>query len=102
MKVIDLLNKIANGEARPDYIEFINDFTKETENMFVCSENIFYYLDNGDLKLNTVVSALEEKEEYKEIEKLDVKNKYYADYTKTLCEKIDEIIDVVNELKKGK
>ena len=46
MKVIDLLNKIANGEEVPKYITYVNRLNDEFGTMMVCKENIIYKLDN--------------------------------------------------------
>ena len=98
MKVIDLLNKIANGEEVPEFIEIENKFTNENEMLFACTENIFHCLDNRELNLNSIISPIEEKEEDKEIEQI----KICVGSDTYLVDKINELIDAVNELKKGK
>lgn len=61
MKVIDLLNKIANGEEVPKYVKYINRTSLDTEDtMMVCKENLFYKLDNLEIKLNDEVEIIEE------------------------------------------
>jgi hypothetical protein len=116
MKVIDLLNKIANGEKVPEFIEVTNRFTKENEILFTCTENIFYCLDNNELTLNSIISAVEDKEE-KDIEELDIQTNNgeavcLRNEAGTLCgmnkhsivmaKKINELIKAVNKLREGK
>ncbi len=61
MKVIDLLNKIANGEEVPKYIQYYNMLKDKTDIMMVCKENIFYKLDNLEIQLNSRVEIAEEE-----------------------------------------
>lgn len=73
MKIIDLLNKIANGEEVPKYINYIHRaLGKDT--MFVCSENIINKLDQGAIELNDEVEIIEDtpKEEKKIPEKITI------------------------------
>ena len=100
MKVIDLLNKIANGEKVPKFI--------------VC-EDTYYLGDNGFLReqgvgetqwyidKNWLNEEAEIIEEDKKIEKLmyrweETENGYEI-CDEELVNKINEIIDVVNKLK---
>ena len=41
MKVIDLLNKIANGEEVPEYVQYYNMLQDKLDTMMVCKENIY-------------------------------------------------------------
>ena len=113
IKIIDLLNKIANGEEVPKKIRFDN-----TNWNRICDEKNVYYVNDTDddlfiyffrknltFTLNDKVEIIEEE---KEIEKCDVL-KHCVDFTKNenilldnqlgLQKKINELIDVVNELK---
>lgn len=109
MKVIDLLNKIANGEEVPYgimggsipyyYDKDRNDFVGGISNSsyFTCFYNIAEYL-------NLEVEIIEED---KEIEELSFNNgmKEFIDVYHELERynyKINELIKAVNELKKGK
>lgn len=94
MKVIDLLNKIANGEEVPKKIKY-DDFIfywnisksayYEIENHCIFSDNIIL-----DLSLNDEVEIIEED---KKIEKL--KSPFS---TFDIVDKINEIRDVINEI----
>jgi len=107
MKVIDLLNKIANGEELPKKIKYdgyewifckeFNDYKKEYD------EYTDWLFEEYNL-INCLNDEIEIIEEDKPIKKL----KLYTNYeilednirtTREICFKINEIIDVVNELK---
>ena len=60
MKVIDLLNKIANGEKVP-YIRYFNRLDREKLVMLTCEENLIYRLNEGSLNLNDEVEFIEEE-----------------------------------------
>ena len=92
MKIIDLLNKIANGEEMPKYIQYYNMLKGKTDIMMVCKENIFYKLDQLEIQLNSRVEILEE--EKKIPEKLNISNfpKHNNSLKKTAI-KLNEIID---------
>lgn len=103
MKVIDLLNKIANGEEVPHFkifeIEyFLNDRgnlrEKEEDRP---SEDTRWYIDSK--WLNTEVEIIEED---KKIEKLEyIKNGEFVEIpsNEILMNKINEIIDYLEENK---
>ena len=71
MKIIDLLNKIANGEEVPKYVQYYNMLKDKTDIMMVCKENIFYKLDQLEIQLNSKIESIEE--EKKIPEKLDIR-----------------------------
>ena len=117
MKIIDLLNKIANGEDVPKIIQY-NDYK------FLCEfdkvHDIFYYKnEEGDLLLSMIActqqlnDTVEIIEEDKQIGKLIVDDTWvgYIDEDRTtkyssrcvdvtLAKKINELIDKLNELSK--
>ncbi len=123
MKVIDLLNKIANGEEVPNKIR-IDHWCYE----FEWVEHINnYYDESADVDLMSVLSMDKEElnygvkiiEEDKQIEKIeisyagDIEEKIFYEEsdkpnhrilwdagTELLINKINEIIDKVNELEK--
>ena len=70
MKVIDLLNKISNGEEVPNYIEYYNCKTNKNEIMMVCELNIIYKLNHEEMFLNDEIEEIEIIEEDKPIEKI--------------------------------
>ena len=61
--VIQLLNKIANGEEVPENIKYHNRNLKETDIMLCCKENIIDKLDCNSIYLNDIVEIIEEQEE---------------------------------------
>lgn len=72
MKVIDLLNKIANKDLdTPDYIEYFDRETSKSNKMMVCEENIIYYMNRKALFLNDEVEIIE-PQEHKIPEKLEI------------------------------
>jgi hypothetical protein len=101
MKVIDLLNKIAKGEATNE-----TDFALK-EDKKITTMNIFieeYYL-------NTEVLNMEIEEKVRKIEPCDFDiTKVFKDldtvqvsqFTAGIVNKLDEIIDEVNKLKEEK
>lgn len=101
MKVIDLLNKIANGEEVPKYITYVNRLNDEFETMMICKENIIYKLDNDIIELNSVVEVTEE--EKKIPEKLSTKTPFDDKEKEVFIlenrVKINEIIDYLVCLK---
>lgn len=100
MKVIDLLNKIANGEEIPNQIKYYGlEYTldkKQDDYMIVCSG----LLDdiNTFSQLNDEVEVIEED---KKIEKLylNKSSDIWAGKTDTeiITDKINEIIEVIND-----
>lgn len=113
IKIIDLLNKIANGEEVPKEIKFDGElcsFDNEDKDYY-CEQygNIVWYLvdtrNNMSEVLDTEVEIIEED---KKIEKLITLSGYDSSsmqrhYVKIneVCNKINEIIDRLNEMDKG-
>lgn len=112
MKVIDLFNKKANGEEVPKKIRIAGwcykfEWVKHDEN---------YYDKNADIDLMSCLSMCEDEfnreveiiEEDKPIEKITIDLNYANHYSKAnvkangkyLAEKINEIIDRLNNLEK--
>ena len=93
MKVIDLLNKIANGEDVPKKIKAGNiiwSFDKKEKTYFMNNTNIqLFYVEEITKKLNDEVEILEE--EQKIPEKLKKANMTHNQAK--LANKINEIID---------
>ena len=113
MKVIDLLNKIANGEEAPKKIKYNNEtFTiREEKDDYVSEKNLFtdrYSL----LDLNEEVEIIEEDKKIKRIQSCGdnlyseyigqwlVNKENYTEYDELLMNKINEIIDKLNEMEK--
>ena len=110
MKVIDLLNKIAKGEEVPkkiDYNKKVYEYDKEQSDFCHFSINYYeYFLDdiNTIEQLNDEVEIMKEKE----IEKLELgdisPNGEYLILVKDekIQDKINELIDEINSIKKEK
>ena len=119
MKIIDLLNKIANGEEVPkkiridhwcykfEWVEHLDNYYDKSADLDLTSA-----LSMSKEELNYEVKIIEEEieiiEEDKPIEKITIDLNYANHYSKAnvkangkyLAEKINEIIDEVNKLKK--
>lgn len=125
IKIIDLFIKIANGEEVPQKIKYCDkcwiyekryqdyDYKKDGYTDGILLQDLFRGYDNT---LNILNFELEIIEEEKEIEKIKSNGiEFYSDYinawikkeeTVAYCEylmnKINELIDAVNELKRNK
>ncbi len=108
MKIIDLLNKIANGEETPNKFKYDNlTFTKRCDGV--------YFDNDGDelhsslsIDLSNLNDEIEIITEDKKIEKLTLYGNNYA-YTSNLEQefghiqfKINELIDKVNNMENNK
>ena len=108
MKVIDLLNKIANGEEVPSPIYYKKLYFDFDDGDYFNQKTTYWLFNDNDIEsiLNDEVEIIEED---KEIEKI----KYYddsiawvidgawqlSDIDKIAIDKINEIIDKINEEK---
>lgn len=121
MKVIDLLNKIANGEEVPKKIKYQGDiysYDEEFELYMLKGEEISLLQNVYECDLTDEIEIIEE---YKEIEELEIfrneemgegyfiipKNTYFDkidlnNAEAEICFVINKLIKAVNELKKGK
>ena len=113
IKVIDLLNKIANGEEVPKKIKWLGQIYEYS------NSNRFYYQNGWSMYrdfykegncLNEEVEIIDEAKEYK-IQKIYhcetslTQNEVEIFITENLnqmVDKINELIDAVNELKRDK
>ena len=109
IKIIDLLNKIANGEEVPKKIKFEND-------IYIHIDNYCYHCEETNLilsdrifaeysKLNDYVEIIEEPKKIEKIEK-PTQDEYLYSTGKELYEndmkvydKVNELIDEINNLK---
>ena len=104
MKVIDLLNKIANGEEVPEIIKYKNEnlyFDYETTNYFN-DEDMHSLFCGAQFILNDEVEIIEEDKDIEEISFRDIAisiNETYNDNVDVLMNKINELIREVNKLK---
>lgn len=109
MKVIDLLNKIANGEEVPKKIKFYGNYYIWYDNRYTGNEG--YCLEpvrsdsNSFLEINTVydlnyeVEIAEEPEEKKIPEKLENEHEFYsyAEYEENKNE-IDKVLYILKAI----
>lgn len=107
MKIIDLLNKIANGEEVPERIKIgTHIFTRfdysKGDGTYISSyqsDDGLYFIQDYSYPqdLNKEVEIIEDKK----IEKIDELNNE-SDEFKVLRKKVNEIIDEIIKLKEGK
>ena len=119
IKVIDLLNKIANGEEVPKSIKYVDNILKYDESIqeyigipITGAEEFFSYLFVNKPTLSFINEEVEIIEEDKLIEPIvmsvildDYSNNNETKLAKKVhnCEsKINELIDAVNKMKEGK
>ena len=101
MKVIDLLNKIANGEEVPKKIKktWVYEWTyDELRNDFCYITTEGERFDSDWLIINMLDSEVEIIEEDKKIKKIGLINPCESEADAILHKKIDEIIDKINEM----
>ena len=111
MKVIELLNKIANGEEVPKKIEYntllwnyCNDVGDYSDTEWYLFKDIMTEVDNNVEFLNNEVEIIEEN---KKISKLDLYESngngtfVISKNDEKIQNKINEIIDKLNELKEN-
>ena len=106
MKIIELLNKIANSEEVPKeikYKDWLYEFEKDC-NDYLCSYDSLLYRENDDVKefLNDEVEIIEEDKKIKKLDYVhpDISCSYNESEILLRVEenknKINEIIEVIN------
>lgn len=101
MRIIDLLNKIANGEEVPKKVKYKTHYWKyrEEEKDYIDNEGDYVFdCSNYDIPemLNNEVEILEEEKKIPE----KIKDKYCSQISKVeLAQKYNEIIDYLQYLK---
>ena len=116
MKIIDLLNKIANGEEVPKKIGY-NKLEETENNVYTYSkkEKDYIYLDefaeneyffeqifnSTIMDLNDEIEVIEEIiEEEKEIEKIDFRTlNTQKEKNRVMKDTINQLIDVINDMR---
>ena len=111
MKVIDLLNKINNGEEVPEKIKFNGiefeyderqeEYNHQRDDGYY--ETLLYVVMNTHFissLLRAEVEVIEEKKEIKEIEITEEDRAFYSETTVDIIEKTNEIVRAVNKLTK--
>lgn len=102
MKVIDLLNKKANGEELPSEINCYNQAFYLSDGIYIAKNQVGkYFEDYFDFSsLDYEVEIIEDTpKEDKKIEKIGLSELYgieFNDAKYTICGKINEIIDHLN------
>lgn len=100
MKIIDLLNKIANGEGVPiKLLAFGKHYEwKQPVKDYMNEDGDYLIEELISVDLNSICEEIPLIEEDKKIEKLiePIASEYTYDYAKKICHKINEIIDVIN------
>ena len=115
MKVIDLLNKIANGEEIPEKFKFAGQ-TFEKQGSYIEDADGDSIFDSMFTDFSNINDEVEIVEENKKIEKLEIVHNGSANayallneygtkcaltkHSKVMCDKINEIIDKLNEMEK--
>lgn len=109
MRVIDLLNKIANGEKIPNKIKYGKDIYEYDDGFDYVKDDMEhpYFAENYCNDYNSLNSEVEIIEEDKKIEKLgwvdynvEFTHKDFNKEFRNIANKIDEIIDRLNEMEK--
>lgn len=113
IRVIDLLNKIANGEEVPKKIRYKNDILKyyeEVQDYFGVSKTgsgaFFNYLfvnKRTDKFINDTVEIIEEQQdidiqEIEDIKDVFIENSSCGEDVKYLARKYDELVQAVKQL----
>ena len=109
IKIIDLLNKIANNEEVPKKINFRGNIYEWEDGWYLTKEKNYKVCLGGKKEdLNILITAFNDDveilEEPKKIEKIN-RNRYPGtdiDPLDDILDKLDELIDAVNELKRDK
>ena len=105
IKITDLFQKMVEGKQLPQRIKIrnhtfdLNEETKDIEEMY--EDGYLYWLRNQDRYNITFEDEVEIIEEEKEIEKLDENNTNVLTNIIENRKKINEIIDAVNEIRRG-
>lgn len=113
MKIIELLNKIANGEDVPDKIKYRNCIFEKTEGAgispdYVNNNNEFFleYISNEADSLNEIVEIIEDEKEIdiqsiEEIKEVFIENSSCGEDVKFLARKYNLILQAVKQLEKN-
>lgn len=95
MKIIDMLNKMANGEKTPRYITYYNINKSEVETILNCEENIIHKLEHNEIRLN---SRIEPGDKSITTFNLISFNNDYPDAFKLLNDLQEQINDLRNKI----
>lgn len=102
MKIIDLLNKIANGEEVPERIKdgsFELTIVKTAKGKHYGGQTTSVLNDVfGMERLNDEIEIIEEPMKIEKLEAYKISSASHYDNESTLLKKINEIIDKINEM----
>ena len=106
IKIIDLLNKIADGEEIPKKIKYNDDLYTHVDNYcYFCEETNEILSQNIYAEFSRLNDEVEIIEEEKEIRKMafiyKVDDEMQNGNNERFRDFINELIDAVNELKRG-
>ena len=114
MKVIDILNKMANGELEDGfkfaYEEVVYRYEKSAgviTNSRGVELGCIYVLErclNNEVLLlkESKVEPIEENKEIEELEISEEDRKFYADYINNIADKLNEVINKINKEREEK
>ena len=111
IKVIDLLNKIANGEEVPEKIKYydeyyiLNEDTTSIENLYLIDGALVGWFNHNNFSLNSQVQIIEEQEEIdiqsiEDIKDIFIENSSCGEDVKYLARKYNEILKWAKQLDK--
>ena len=99
--IVDIISMLAKEEETPKYIRYFNKVQREWLVMLVCKENIIARLNENAIFLNDEVDIIEEEKEIEKLYPTETGMTTRAPGSFELMNKINELIDVVNRLKRG-
>ena len=102
MKIIDLYNKVANGEELPKYIKWRTCKFKKCyigEEYYCHETGVWFFRSLDSSVLNEEIEVLDE---YNKIEKLDFRTlNTQKEKNKAIKDTVNKIIDKLNEIEEG-
>ena len=103
MKIIDLLNKIANGEEVPKKIKYKDNifyYDEQVKDYFDC-DNTYYFIDDYVRNKYGITRCLDDEVEIlddnKKIEKIKYEVRMGRLLDEAIIDKINELIDCINK-----
>ena len=111
IKIIDLLNKMANGEEVPRKIKYydeyyiLNEDTTSIENLYLIDGALVGWFNHNNFSLNSQVEIIEEQEEIDiqkitDIKDVFIENAACGEDVKYLARKYNEILKWAKQLDK--
>lgn len=110
IRVIDLLNKIANGEEVPKKIKYydeyyiLNEYTTSIENLYLIDGALVGWFNHNNFSLNSQVQIIEEQEEIdiQSIEEIEPAMNGNACVIDNKTWTLNQVIKAVKQLDKDK